>query len=93
MKADTITKDDVNDIARCKSLLHQALNQAVIHFPAHEAEPDIFVIQKWKRRAVPYHHFFPDCPVEQFIRGESVRQETHQHEISAGRIWFKPAVL
>lgn len=67
----------------------QTLQQTLIILRHHKTKPNKFLIQKRKRRTVPDHKPFTNCPVKEILRSHIFPKNFHQKKIGAGRIRFK----
>ena len=48
-------------------LTEQTCKQSVVVLRIHDAKPDVFIIQKRKRRTVADHHFLTNCAVKEIL--------------------------
>ena len=74
-------------------LMEEAADQTVVVLWSHKAEPDVFIIQKRKRRTVADHHFLPDGAVKQILRGEIFAQNAHQNKVGTWIVYFEVRIL
>ena len=47
--------------------MEETTDQTVVVLWLHKAEPDVFIIQKRKRRTVADHHFLAKCAVKEIL--------------------------
>ena len=73
--------------------MEEAADQTVVVLWSHKAEPDVFIIQKRKRRTVADHHFLPDGAVKQILRGEIFAQDAHQNKVGTWIVYFEVRIL
>ena len=73
--------------------MEETTDQTVVVLWLHKAEPDVFIIQKRKRRTVADHHFLPDGAVKQILRGEIFAQDAHQNKVGTWIVYFEVRIL
>ena len=69
-------------------LLQKHVQQGIVVGRIHEAETDVFIIQKWESRAVADHQTFPDRCLKEIHGGDIIPQNLHKNEVSVRRIIF-----
>ena len=73
--------------------LHEAGEEFIVLFRAHEAEPEIRVVKEGEGRAVPYHHFPSDCMFKEVVSRDALFFDPHKDEVGSGGVYLYIAAL